>query len=317
MTDYYRILAAAMFAACAACTPSPESGTETTPGAAESSDSDEPRGLRLNEAGATPGYVLYSPLLSDKTYSIDSDGMVVHMWESERAPGAAVYLLDNGHLLRTEREPDVPVFTGGGQGGRIREFTWDGEVVWDYLFTSEEHLLHHDIEPMPNGNILAISWESKTLEETRQAGRRPERIPEAGIWPDMVIEFEPQPPDGARIVWEWRSWDHLVQDTDATLANYGEPSAHPHRIDINGDGEPEEIDPEELEQLKALGYVSDDTDEEDLQSDFFHTNAIDYNAELDQIVLSAPRFNEIWIIDHSTTTEEAAGGSGGTVGERW
>ena len=32
---------------------------------------------------------------------------------------------------------------------------------------------------------------------------------------------------------------------------------------------------------------------------------------LDQIILSVHNFNEIWVIDHSTTTEEAAGHSGG------
>jgi hypothetical protein len=42
-----------------------------------------------------------------------------------------------------------------------------------------------------------------------------------------------------------------------------------------------------------------------------HVNAVAYNADLDQIAMSSPSFNEIWIIDHSTTTEEAKGHSGG------
>jgi hypothetical protein len=43
-------------------------------------------------------------------------------------------------------------------------------------------------------------------------------------------------------------------------------------------------------------------------------NAIDYHPVLDQIVVSVPTFDEIWIIDHSTTTAEAAGHSGGLSG---
>ena len=152
------------------------------------------------------------------------------------------------------------------------------------------------------------------MEQARQAGRRPELLPEAGIWPDMILEIEPTRPKGARVIWEWHMWDHLIQDYDPEAENHGDPAARPWRININGDGKLQEIDPAELERLKALGYVPDDADAEDLNSDLLHTNAVAYNAELDQIVVSTPRFNEIWIIDHSTTTQQAAGSSGGRGG---
>ena len=45
-----------------------------------------------------------------------------------------------------------------------------------------------------------------------------------------------------------------------------------------------------------------------------HCNGIDYNLELDQIALSCKNMNEIYIIDHSTTTLEASGHSGGNSG---
>ncbi|MEJ2133585.1 MAG: aryl-sulfate sulfotransferase, partial [Gammaproteobacteria bacterium] len=143
----------------------------------------------------------------------------------------SLYLLDNGHLIRGAREPEVPAFWGGGQGGRIQELTWDGEIVWDYLLASEEHLLHHDFEVLPNGNVLAIAWEKRTPEEARRAGRKPDRTPEGGLWPDKIVELEPLPPNDARIVWEWHMWDHIVQNHDASLRGYGEPSAHPELVD--------------------------------------------------------------------------------------
>ena len=90
---------------------------------------DETRGLIRNTDRATPGYTMYGGLLSDTTYLIDDNGMVVHTWKSDYAPSGTAYLLDNGNILRAARQPEVEVFNGGGQGGRIQEITWDGEVV--------------------------------------------------------------------------------------------------------------------------------------------------------------------------------------------
>ncbi|HXJ56480.1 MAG TPA: aryl-sulfate sulfotransferase [Verrucomicrobiae bacterium] len=273
----------------------------------------QPRGLRLNSGEAEPGYVLYAPILSDTTYLIDAQGVVVHVWKSDYAPSGTVYLQDNGTLLRGAREPNVAVFKGGGQGGRLQEFSWDGKLTWDWKFADEHHLLHHDIEPLPNGNILIIAWEAKSAKEANRAGRRPDLTPQAGLWPDTVLEVEPQRPNDARIVWEWHMWDHLIQAFDPEKAGFGVPTEHPELIDINGDGEVPKIDPAELARLKALGYVPAGTKQNDIGSDLLHMNAVAYNAELDQIAVSTPRFNEIWIIDHSTTTAQAAGHSGG----RW
>jgi hypothetical protein len=290
-----------------------EAETAAVPAEPDTED-DAPRGLRVATPEAAPGYVFFNPLLSYTTYLVDVDGKVVHAWESEYESGGGAYLLDNGHLLRGGQEPDPPVFSGGGQAGHIQELTWDGEVVWDFLFADDDHLLHHDMAVLPNGNILAIAWEAKTAEKAVEAGRRPELTPEAGLWPDMIVEFEPQPPDGARVVWEWHMWDHTIQDADRARANYGDPAEHPERIDINGDQDAPQISAEELARLQALGYVPEDTAPEDLESDFMHTNAIAYNSALDQIAVSVLHYNEIWIIDHSTTTTEAAGREGGRWG---
>ena len=99
--------------------------------------SDVPRGLVVSPPGHASGYVHY-------------------------APTGSVYLLDNGNLLRGARYPDPEVFRGGGQGGRLQEFTWDGKLVWDFPFATEDYLLHHDIAVLPNGNVLAIAWEAKS-----------------------------------------------------------------------------------------------------------------------------------------------------------
>ena len=51
-----------------------------------------------------------------------------------------------------------------------------------------------------------------------------------------------------------------------------------------------------------------------MPEDWTHCNGIDYNPALDQIVLSSREFSEFWIIDHSTTTAQAAGHTGGRSG---
>jgi hypothetical protein len=46
-----------------------------------------------------------------------------------------------------------------------------------------------------------------------------------------------------------------------------------------------------------------------------HTNSIDYNPELDQIVLSPRSFSELIVIDHSKSSETAATANGGRTGQ--
>ncbi len=290
------------------------------------------RGLLRNAPGAFPGYTLLAPLLSTSTYLVDMEGRVVHRWQSELTPGNSVYLKDNGNLLRCLRVPDNPVFRSGagGAGGRIRELGWNGEVVWDFLYSDTETLHHHDIEPLPNGNVLLIAWERKSRDEALAAGRDPGSLAGAGLWPEVLVEVEPLPPDGGRVVWEWHVWDHLIQDRDPRLtragrAQYGRPREHPELIDINGDlgsgkAAGQDLDAE-MEKLRALGYLGGGRGSERRgrrgrwSADWCHVNSVAYNPRRDQILLSVHRFHEVWILDHSTTSEEAAGHRGGRRGK--
>jgi hypothetical protein len=265
--------------------------------------------------GSFRGYILYSPLLSKTTYLIDSDKNVVHTWESEFPPGVSVYLLENGHLLRTARPSDVPFFLAPGQGDRIQEFTWEGELIWDFSLASQDRIQHHDIEPLPDGNVLVIAWERKTRQKAILAGRRIEYLTEDHVWPEGILEIQPHPPDGGSIVWEWHVWDHLVQDSDPDGENYGVVSEHPELVDINADQKPLLYTDKNIERLRALGYLHEDVPAKNLSADLYHSNSIAYNHELDQILLSVLTYNEIWVIDHGSTTTEAAGHKGGRSGK--
>ena len=191
------------------------------------------RGLITKTEKATPGYVLFNPSNSTKTFLIDKEGTVLHTWNGELMAPLSPYLLENGNLIRMEIDPDYPTFAAGGAAGRIREYDWDGNLLWDFELANEKELLHHDIEVLPNGNILAIAYEAKSPTEAMAAGMNPEHIAKAGVWPDKIIEIKPTKPSGGEIVWEWHLWDHLVQDFDPSKKNYGVLADNPRKININ------------------------------------------------------------------------------------
>ncbi len=250
-------------------------------------------GLFINDERAYEGYTLIAPLFNPSTYLIDMDGQVVHSWEHEQRPHVVTYLLPNGNLLRPSRSSNThPQPAINRPGGSIQEIDWDGTVVWNFEYSDSLHALHHDVEKLPNGNVLMIAWEYKNAEEAIAAGRKPDStsLPAAALWPDHLIEVRPLPPDSGEIVWQWHVWDHLIQDFDPTKANFGVVEDHPELIDINA----------------VIGNSA---------GDWQHFNALNYHEELDQIILSSPFFNELWVIDHNTTTQEAAGHTGGGSGK--
>jgi hypothetical protein len=329
--------------------------------------SDVADGLSINKADAFHGYTLVFPMNSTSTYLVDMEGRIVQEWKSEFTPALSAYLLPNGHLLRPAAEQG-PMAGGPGAGGRIQEFTWDGELVWDYSLATDTLLPHHDICPLPNGNVLVICNDKKTAEQAIAAGRRPESVTEQ-LLPDCILEIKRTGLNTGEVVWAWYAWDHLVQDVDKSKPNYGDVSEHPERIDVNFGSDRFArmlADPEQLARLRSLGYVggggpapeprsangnappgddsnnartparqdandreTDDREREDrrrdgpgrrgpggpMQGDWMHTNSVAYSAELDQIMLSIHGFNEVWIIDHSTTMAEAASGQGGKSGK--
>jgi len=304
------------------------SGETSSTSVAQAELLDPPSRDGWNPDAAWPGFTLIAPLKSVHVQLVDMAGEAVHSWEAPRKPGVASYLTERGTLLHCLRIEDHPVFEGGGQGGWIQELDLDGSVLWDFHWDSDQGISHHDIEELPNGNILMIAWDRIARAEALAAGRDPELLAGDEFWPGAVYEIEPTRPEGGKVVWSWHAWDHRIQNLDPEKPNHGNPAEHPERIDINGDRDPEPSAEEEAEvaaEMAALGYTGDDDEEEDPEkaafnariegADWLHMNAIDYNAELDQIVLSARRFDEVWIIDHSTTTAEAAGSQGGRHGK--
>lgn len=239
------------------------------------------------------GYTLFAPNSNKSTYLIDNCGNLVNEWVSQKNPGLAAYLMPNGDLVRTRRESNN-VFFAGGVGGGIEIFDWMGNLKWEFVFSDQNNVLHHDIAVLPNGNILAIAFELVSREEVIALGRKLDNAPASGLWADKIIEVKPLPNNEFEIVWEWRAIDHVVQNIDASFPSFSAIDEAPGRLNINYIG-------------SGQGGNTN--------SDWMHSNAIDYNPELDQIILNSRNFNEFFIIDHTTTTEEASSSEGGRYGK--
>ncbi|MEE9269496.1 MAG: aryl-sulfate sulfotransferase [Candidatus Krumholzibacteria bacterium] len=231
------------------------------------------------------GNTLITPLRSTETFLIDMATSTIQTWHGDAGAGHTVYMLPDRSVIRSQGDPNG-LFGGGGAGGHLQRVDANDNIVWDFFFSNDQHQQHHDIEPMPNGNVLLIAWELKTKAEVIAAGRT---TPTGEtLFPTRLVELEPVGTNDAKIVWEWTLWDHLIQDNDPAKPNYGVIADHPELVDID---------------LGGTGRSWD------------HGNYVDYNPQRDQIVFSARRMNEIYVIDHSTTIGEAAGHTGGNSGK--
>jgi len=125
----------------------------------------------LNPERAAPGYtlVLYErrvPML------IDLDGRVVHTWPGVRVVGRA-RLTRAGHLYVI------------GVDDRVKEYDWEGNLVFDYKLPGREHLPHHDLIQLRNGHYLVLG---RSKSERRDYLREVDRA--------------------GQVVWRWDIRDH-------------------------------------------------------------------------------------------------------------
>ena len=232
------------------------------------------------------GYVLYSLQNSSAAYLMDTSLNTYHTWSGLSAnTGYSTHMEPGGTIVRAAKGGTTPSGAPGGPiCGKVQKHDYNGNLVWDYVYAGTNYITHHDICPMPNGNVLVIAYERKTAAEVSAAGGSSA----IEMWPDKIVEIQPTGLTTGTVVWEWHTWDHLVQNVDASKANYqSNISDHPELMNIN------------YKQAK----------------DWQHMNGIDYNPILDQIAFSSHNHNEWYIIDHSTTTAEAATHSGGNSGK--
>jgi hypothetical protein len=238
----------------------------------------------------SPGYVLIEPAYRMPMHLVNNDKEVVATFENDYF-SYTQFLPDGSQLASSVMYSNV-FWKGGGNRGCVEEYGPDGSLNWRLALATDEYIHHHDVYKLDNGNVLAVVWERVSADMAIALGRNPEHVAENGnLWFDGIIEVDP---NTANIVWEWSARHHLVQDFDPGKPNYGVVAEHPERLDINAI------------RFNRDGSVSDD---------WTHVNALDYNAELDQIIFSSNYLSEVYIIDHSTTPFESQRSSGGRYGK--
>lgn len=237
--------------------------------------------VAFNSATASSGYVLMNDAAANRVFLMTRNSEIVYEWDMDgRRLGNDVRLLPNGQLLGM-LEAENPQITIGGFGGRLALINPDGSESFSFDYSTDDVILHHDAEILPNGNILTMIWERKSAQEATDAGYELN----VEVFPDGLIEIDP---NTSQIVWEWHMWDHLVQEFNTTADNFGSVATDVRKINLN--------------------HIVNDN------GDISHANGIAYDANKDVIYLSANFFSEVWVIDHSTTSAEAATSSGGNYG---
>lgn len=240
----------------------------------------------FSQAQKYNGYTLYSTQNSTTAYLMDTNQVTYHTWSGMSAQtGYSTHMEPGGTIVRAVKGGTTPSGAPGGPiCGKIQKYDYAGNLVWDYVVAGTDFISHHDICPMPNGNVLAIVYERKTAAQVTAAGGNNA----IQMWPDKIVEIQPTGLTTGTVVWEWKTWDHICQNVDPAKPNYVTSIV-------------------DNPQLLNINYKQ--------ASDWQHMNGVDYNPILDQIAFSSHNLNEWYIIDHSTTTAEAASHTGGNSGK--
>jgi hypothetical protein len=210
-------------------------------------------------------------------FLMNKQGFKVKDWIFPERMGNDIEILPNGKLLGTFKSTSNVIGIGGASG-IIKVLNSDGSVFWSYVCCDANKVAHHDVEMLPNGNVLFLVWEKITPTDALNYGIETSYT----LYPEALYEVNTTT---NQLVWQWHSFNHVVQDTNAALPNYGTINQNPNKINFK--------------------YVNMPN------GDIMHANGIDYDENKDVIYMSVNFYSEVWVIDHSTTTAQAATSSGG------
>lgn len=217
-----------------------------------------------DESNAYNGYTLFG--VGGKTYLIDMEGRVAHSWKIGTNPR----LTPGGSIIDA----------AGGDPSKSTtwlELDWNGNTIWQYTEKRTNYAPHHDFEKIYNPKLgdstfIYIANKSLTLQQCIDAGGDSTGSKGyANAQVDAIVEVDMK----GNVIWEWWFFDHIVQELYPSKANYGIVKNTPGKININIRGNT-------------------------LKSDWLHCNSLDYNEDLDLIVINSVH-GEFYVVDHGNT----------------
>ena len=173
-------------------------------------------------------------IVKDTTYYKDWNGNTVNTWSHSTGAASMPYFFPSPEggvenaLLYYPCRSNNPTMETGGVGGRVDILNWDGDILYRYNISSTLNQHHHDIAVLPNGNFIVVAWERLYANEWQALGRTSVNNNLNQMWGTAFYEIQPTL-DGRTesidnfdaVVWEWHITDHLIQDVDPSLDNYG------------------------------------------------------------------------------------------------
>ena len=211
---------------------------------------------------------------SNHSFILNKSGERLWSWEFNESLGNDLKLLPSAHVLGMFNYEESPIKFGGGYAGLTQIIDFNDTITWEFKYASKNFLSHHESVFLPNGDLLMLSWERVSEKEAHMHGVNME----GDIFPEKIIQIDTATKE---IVWQWRSWDHIVQDHDATKLSYGDILENKELININY-------------ALRKNG-------------DIMHANGVFYDATRDVLFVSINHYSEVWVIDHQYNVAETAG----------
>ncbi|MCB0353706.1 MAG: aryl-sulfate sulfotransferase, partial [Bdellovibrionales bacterium] len=174
-------------------TPTEESFTEENP-------TEEIVNIDISQA--FPGMTLYPTSGSAEILLVNIAGKIVHRWDIDadraRLLSDGSILVIHGSKWGLAREPWASLRSV------VRRYSWEGKVLWEKKLPEDAH---HDVQILPNGNILALYLTH--VEPNELTDKRPEKLRGVQIRSDVIEEISPS----GESVWKWEAHNHLSLDS--------------------------------------------------------------------------------------------------------